>query len=96
MKILPSKVAMLEKLRQSESFTLGCRYFIPAVIIGEEGEVGARVLPVQLLPESYGMERKGYTRIHSVEVGATKAGKFGLLQTEDADTTENVSASSVL
>jgi len=74
-----------------ESFTLkGAGISIPAVIIGEEGrgrELG--VLPVQLLPESYAeWQEKGYTHIHSAEIGATKAGKPKLFQTENADTLE--------
>ena len=74
-----------------ESFTLkGAGISIPAIIIGEEGrgrELG--VLPVHLLTESYSeWKEKGYTYIHSAEVGVTKAGKPKLLQTEYADTLE--------
>src|SRR5690554_3128080 len=74
-----------------DSFTLkGAGVSIPAILIGEEGrgrELG--VLPVQLLPEQYKeWKENGYTHIHSAEVGATKAGKPKLFQTEDVDTLE--------
>ena len=73
------------------TFTLkGAGVSIPAIIIGEEGrgrELG--VLPVHLLPDSYKeWQENGYTYIHSAEIGATKAGKPKLFQTEDADTAE--------
>ena len=89
MKIFTIKSGDVREGVKVESFTLkGAGISIPAVIIGEEGrgrELG--VLPVQLLPESYAeWKEKGYTRIHSAEVGATKAGKPKLLQTEDTDT----------
>ena len=74
-----------------DSFTLkGAGVSIPAIIIGEEGrgrELG--VLPVHLLPNSYKeWQENGYTYIHSAEIGATKAGKPKLFQTEDVDTLE--------
>lgn len=74
-----------------DSFTLkGAGVTIPAIIVGEEGR-GRKlgVLPIQLLPEQYKeWQEKGYTHIHSAEIGTTKAGKPKLFQTEDADTTE--------
>lgn len=73
------------------SFTLkGAGVSIPAIIIGEEGR-GRKlgVLPVQLLPERHKeWKENGYVYIHSAVIGATKAGKPKLLQTEDADTLE--------
>ncbi len=73
------------------SFTLkGAGITIPAIIIGEEGR-GRKlgVLPVQLLPDTYAeWEKEGYVYIHSAQVGATKAGKPKLFQTEDADDIE--------
>ena len=74
-----------------DSFTLkGAGVSIPAILIGEEGrgrELG--VIPVHLLPEQYKeWKEKGYTHIHSAEVGETKSGKPKLFQTEDVDTLE--------
>ena len=74
-----------------DSFTLkGAGVSIPAILIGEEGR-GRKlgVLPVQLLPDAYAeWKEKGRTHIHFAQVGATKAGKPKLFQTEDADTLE--------
>ena len=76
-----------------DSFTLkGAGVTIPAVLVGEEGR-GRRlgVLPVQLLPATYAeWEKEGYVYIHSAQVGATKAGKPKLFQTEaeGTDTTD--------
>ena len=91
MKIFTIENGKVTEGAKVDSFTLkGAGVSIPAIIIGEEGR-GRKlgVLPVQLLPEQYKeWKENGYVYIHSATVGATKAGKPKLFQTEDVDTTE--------
>lgn len=73
------------------SFTLkGTGVTIPAILVGEEGR-GRKlgVLPTQLLPDTYAeWQEKGYTHIHSAQIGETKSKRPKLFQTENTDTTE--------
>lgn len=91
MKIFTIESGALEEGARVDTLTLkGAGVSIPAIIIGEEGR-GRKlgVLPVQLIPEQYKeWQEKGYTHIHSAEIGTTNIGKPKLFQAEDADTLE--------
>ena len=91
MKIFTIESGEVSEGARVDSFTLdGAGVTIPAVLVGEKGR-GRKlgVLPVQLLPDTYAeWQEKGYTHIHSAQVGVTKAGKPKLFQTEYTDTTE--------
>ena len=91
MRVFTIESGKVAKGARVDSFTLkGAGVTIPAIIVGEEGR-GRKlgVLPVQLLPEQYQeWQEKGYVRINFAQVGATKAGKPKLFQTEKADTLE--------
>lgn len=91
MKIFTVENGKVTEGARVDSFTLkGAGVTIPAIIIGEEGrgrQLG--VLPVQLLPEQYKeWQENRHTYIYSATIGATKAGKPKLFQTENADTLE--------
>lgn len=91
MKIFTIESGKVAKGVRVDSFTLkGAGVTIPAIIIGEEGR-GRKldVLPTQLLPDTYAeWQEKGYTHIHSAQIGETKSKRPKLFQTENTDTTE--------